>query len=120
MDEYAQLVKDFKQSGIIKDHRKGLLHVYKNSFVGKEAVDWLMFSKKIGKYFSCIFGVLFVIVFDSECMTGAETQYIDLLTNSPILSPYFSYKNTREKLLKYQENTPWVIISSILMTSGVE
>ena len=41
-------------------------------------------------------------------------------TNSPILSPYFSYKSTVEKLLKYQENPPWVIISLILMTSGVE
>ena len=37
-----------------------------------------------------------------------------------ILFPYFSYKSTGEKLLKYQENSPWVIISLILMTSGVE
>ena len=43
-----------------------------------------------------------------------------LRANSPILSPYFSYKSTVEKLLKYQENSPWVIISFILMTSGVE
>ena len=49
LDEYAQLVKDFKSSGLIKDHRKGLIHNYKNSFVGKEAVDWLVSSKKIGK-----------------------------------------------------------------------
>ena len=48
LDEYAQLVKDFKTSGIIKDHRKGL-HNYKNSFVGREAVDWLVSSKKVGK-----------------------------------------------------------------------
>ena len=26
--------------------------------------------------------------------------------NSPILSPYFSYKSTGEKVLKYQENSP--------------
>ena len=50
LDEYAQLVKDFKESGLIKDHRKGFIHNYKNSFIGKEAVDWLMLSKKIGKY----------------------------------------------------------------------
>ena len=39
-----------------------------------------------------------------------------------ILSPYFSYKSIGEKLLRYQENSPWVIISLIiiLMTSGVE
>jgi len=47
LDEYAQLVKDFKASGLIKDHRKGLIRNYKNSFVGKEAVDWLVASKKI-------------------------------------------------------------------------
>ena len=32
----------------------------------------------------------------------------------------FSYKGTREKLLKYQENSPWAIISIILMIAGVE
>ena len=32
------------------------------------------------------------------------------------MCPYFSYKNTGEKLLKYQANSPWVIISLILMT----
>ena len=43
-------------------------------------------------------------------------------TNSPILSPYFSYLSTWEKLLKFQESSPWVIISLhvILMTSEVE
>ena len=51
LDEYAQLVKDFQASGLIKDHRKGLIHNYKNSFVGKEAVDWLVSTKKIGKYY---------------------------------------------------------------------
>ena len=40
--------------------------------------------------------------------------------NSPILPPYFSYKSTWEKLLKYQENSPCVVISLILVTSGVE
>jgi len=47
LDEYAQLVKDFKASGLIKDRRKGLIHNYKNSFIGKEAVDWLVSSKKV-------------------------------------------------------------------------
>ncbi|KAJ7363529.1 hypothetical protein OS493_009684 [Desmophyllum pertusum] len=47
LDEYAQLVNDFKGSGLIKDRRKGFIHNYKNSFVGKEAVDWLVSSKKV-------------------------------------------------------------------------
>ncbi|XP_067051078.1 uncharacterized protein [Acropora muricata] len=49
LDEYAQLVKDFKDSGIIRDRRKGLIHSYKNSFLGKEAVEWLMTSKKVDR-----------------------------------------------------------------------
>lgn len=49
LDEYAQLVQEFKESGLIKDRRKGLIHNYKNSFVGKEAVDWLVKTKKIGR-----------------------------------------------------------------------
>ncbi|XP_068755580.1 uncharacterized protein [Montipora capricornis] len=48
LDEYAQLVKDVKDSGIIKDHRKGI-RFHKNSFVGKELVDWLMLSKKVDR-----------------------------------------------------------------------
>ena len=51
LDEYAQLVQEFKESGLIKDRRKGLIHNYKNSFVGKEAVDWLVKTKKIGKLY---------------------------------------------------------------------
>ena len=44
----------------------------------------------------------------------------DQRTNSPILSPYFSYESTVEKLLKHQGNLPWVITPLILMTPGVE
>ena len=42
-------------------------------------------------------------------------------TQSPNLSPYFCYKSSREKLLKYQEHSPGMILSLIiLMTLGVE
>ena len=36
---------------------------------------------------------------------------------------YFSYKSTGEKVLKYQENSPWMVVTSllvILITSAVE
>ncbi|KAK3611987.1 hypothetical protein CHS0354_011647 [Potamilus streckersoni] len=45
-DEYAQLVKSLRQSGLIKDHRQGL-KVHKNSFSGKEFVDWLVKTKEL-------------------------------------------------------------------------
>ena len=48
LDEYAKLVKDLKESGIVKDHRQGL-RSHKNSFVGREAVDWLVKAKNVGK-----------------------------------------------------------------------
>lgn len=50
MDEYAQLVKDLRKSGLIKDHRQGLLTVHKNSFSGKEFVDWVVKTKMLGKW----------------------------------------------------------------------
>lgn len=47
-DEYVKLVTDLKESGIIKDHRQGLT-VHKNSFMGKDFVEWLVKAKGIGK-----------------------------------------------------------------------
>ncbi|ESP05372.1 hypothetical protein LOTGIDRAFT_227994 [Lottia gigantea] len=45
-DEYAILVHDLKDSGLIKDHRKGL-KTYKNSFSGKDFVDWVVKTKQL-------------------------------------------------------------------------
>ncbi|XP_031549993.1 uncharacterized protein LOC116287451 [Actinia tenebrosa] len=47
LDEYAELVKSIKESGLVKDHRQGLIHNYRNTFIGKEVVDWLMFTRQI-------------------------------------------------------------------------
>lgn len=49
-DEYAVLVKNLRASGLIKDHRRFLL-VQKNTFVGKEFVDWIVKTKGLGKLF---------------------------------------------------------------------
>ena len=38
-DEYAIIVKNFKESGIIKNNRSGLRSI-KKSFSGKQFVDW--------------------------------------------------------------------------------
>lgn len=46
-DEYALLVKDLKASGLIKDHRKGV-KVHKNSFSGREFVQWVIKTKQLG------------------------------------------------------------------------
>ncbi|XP_019618159.1 PREDICTED: uncharacterized protein LOC109465380 [Branchiostoma belcheri] len=43
-DEYAMLVQELKQSGLIKD-RKYNLRTYRNCFVGREFVDWLVKEK---------------------------------------------------------------------------
>ncbi len=47
-DEYSSLVTEVKKSGIIKNHRKGLSS-YKNSFSGKDFVDWYMKEKEKGE-----------------------------------------------------------------------
>ena len=41
---------------------------------------------------------------DFNSLTPDIKEQID----SPILSPDFSYESTGEKLLKYQDNSPWV------------
>lgn len=46
LDEYAQLVKELRESGIIKDHRVFLKN-HKNSFSGKEFVDWVVKTKEL-------------------------------------------------------------------------
>lgn len=46
-DEYAALVVELRKSGIIKDHRKGF-QLHKNSFTGKDFVDWLVKLKETG------------------------------------------------------------------------
>jgi hypothetical protein len=56
-DEYAEFVKELRNSGIIKDHRS-LLRSYKNSFSGKEFVDWVVKTKEVGK---AIISVYFTI-----------------------------------------------------------
>ncbi|KAJ8305746.1 hypothetical protein KUTeg_016291 [Tegillarca granosa] len=45
-DEYARLVKELRQSGIIKDHRSGILSK-KNTFKGKDFVDWVVKTKSL-------------------------------------------------------------------------
>ncbi|XP_038057106.1 uncharacterized protein LOC119728784 isoform X2 [Patiria miniata] len=46
LDDCALLVKDLKESGLISDNRKGL-KVYKDSFVGREFVDWIVNTKGV-------------------------------------------------------------------------
>lgn len=48
-DEYSQIVSELREkSGIVGNHRKGVCSL-KNSFVGREAVDWLMKHKHIDR-----------------------------------------------------------------------
>jgi len=47
-DEYSALVKDLRASGLIKDHWSGLSR-HKNSFSGKQFVDWVVKTKQLGK-----------------------------------------------------------------------
>jgi len=54
LDEYAELTKELKDSGIVRDHKKNL-KTYKNSFIGKEAVDWLVKYKNLGNCYTLLF-----------------------------------------------------------------
>ncbi|XP_057314241.1 uncharacterized protein LOC130655492 isoform X1 [Hydractinia symbiolongicarpus] len=48
LDEYGELVKELRDSGIVKEHKRNL-KTYKNSFIGKEAVDWLVKNKDLDR-----------------------------------------------------------------------
>lgn len=56
LDEYGELVNELRDSGIVKEHKKNL-KTYKNSFIGKEAVDWLSINKNLGKLYYYLFYV---------------------------------------------------------------
>jgi hypothetical protein len=47
-DEYAEMVKQIKGSGIVKTNGS-FLWSYKDTFKGKELADWLINSKYVGK-----------------------------------------------------------------------
>jgi hypothetical protein len=47
-DEYAELVKQIKDSGMVKSNGS-FLWSYKDTFKGKELVEWLVNSKHVGK-----------------------------------------------------------------------
>lgn len=48
-DEYSALVQALRESGIVKDHRAGLLTTHKNSFTGKAFVDWVVKTKELDR-----------------------------------------------------------------------
>ena len=47
-DEYALLVAQLKDSGIIKDQRRGL-RSHKAVFTGRDFVDWVVSTKQLGE-----------------------------------------------------------------------
>lgn len=47
-DEYARFVSELKASGLIKNHGS-VLQTHKNSFKGKDFVNWVMKTKGVGE-----------------------------------------------------------------------
>ncbi|XP_064167630.1 uncharacterized protein zgc:152951 [Anguilla rostrata] len=47
-DDFADMVAEFKECGVIGNHRKGL-KVYKNSFTGVQLLDWLEREKGLDR-----------------------------------------------------------------------
>lgn len=50
VDEYAALISKFKDSGLIKDHTAKDGRTFKHSFIGKEAINWLVIEKEITRH----------------------------------------------------------------------
>lgn len=58
LDEYAELVREIRQSGLIGDHRYHL-RTYKNCLVGSELVDWMVASKNMSEFVLLFFSFFF-------------------------------------------------------------
>ncbi|XP_046565783.1 uncharacterized protein LOC124274466 [Haliotis rubra] len=72
-DEYARLVQELRQSGLIADHRQGLT-VHKKSFMGKEFVDWVVKNKGLERDRAVEMGQQLVDKhFSHQVKTGQET-----------------------------------------------
>ena len=48
-DEYHELVEQMRETGLIRDHKDGVFRVHHKSFSGKEFVQWVMHTKRLGK-----------------------------------------------------------------------
>ncbi|XP_071117898.1 uncharacterized protein [Haliotis cracherodii] len=72
-DEYARLVQELRQSGLIADHRQGLT-VHKKSFMGKEFVDWVVKNKGLDRERAVEMGQQLVEKhFSHQVKSGQET-----------------------------------------------
>ena len=98
VDEYFQLVLDIRGSGLIGDHRYHLRN-YKNSFVGKELVDWLVANKNLSKLCGMVFVLLYLLqlkcvcvcvcVCVSQCVSQCVfVMYNDLALSLPCLTHF--------------------------------
>lgn len=47
-DEYAKLVEEMRSCGIVKNHSK-IFSTVKNAFTGKDFVEWVIKTKKLGE-----------------------------------------------------------------------
>ena len=105
-----------------------LLHIFTSS------PDWFSGLSSsvcvcVSQAFSRAWSRLHIFTSSPDWFTGLSASVVfgqsdNLTLQSPkskykfsFLYPYISYRRSREKLLKYQDNSLWVIMKLILMTS---
>ncbi|XP_076119717.1 uncharacterized protein LOC143100429 isoform X2 [Alosa pseudoharengus] len=86
-DAFADLVEEFKSSGVIGSHRKGL-RVCKNSFTGTELVDWLHTEKGMASELSEILRNLILKLYADHLSSDGKFVDYKAMSQSPFFEQY--------------------------------
>ncbi|XP_041933054.1 uncharacterized protein zgc:152951 isoform X2 [Alosa alosa] len=86
-DAFADLVEEFKSSGVIGSHRKGL-RVCKNSFTGTELVDWLQTEKGMASELSEILRNLILKLYADHLSSDGKFVDYKAMSQSPFFEQY--------------------------------
>ncbi|XP_062390649.1 uncharacterized protein zgc:152951 isoform X3 [Sardina pilchardus] len=86
-DAFADLVEEFKSSGVIGSHRKGL-RVCKNSFTGTQLVDWLQTEKGMASELSEILRNLILKLYADHLSSDGKFVDYKAMSQSPFFEQY--------------------------------
>ncbi|XP_051870440.1 uncharacterized protein LOC127569679 [Pristis pectinata] len=97
IDEYADLIMDFKESGIIGSNWI-CLRLYQNTFTGKKLVNWLVDNKKIASRHSEIMQDLIVKLFSEHITSDGKLVDYKSMAANPVFEEYCQHTTQLQHL----------------------
>ncbi|XP_035250469.1 uncharacterized protein zgc:152951 isoform X4 [Anguilla anguilla] len=86
-DDFADMVAEFKECGVIGNHRKGL-KMYKNSFTGVQLLDWLEREKGLAAELSEILRNMMLRLYSDHLSADGKTVDYKAMSQSPSFERY--------------------------------